>query len=672
MADERRCPMCGRPNPPDAEVCQHCGARLTFVGAEPTAGDEAAFSTSWFEEPEPEGRERPPSTDDTAWLRGFFATSEGEAADEEDWEPTGAEGEEAPAPESAPLDARLHAWVGPEAEAAADEGEGQPEAAAEGPAEWVPPWLGAGTGDLEAPQAEAAADEGEGHPEAAAEGPAEWVPPWLGAGTGDLEAPQAEAAAEEGEAAREQPETGWLPPWLDQETANLAENIEVPAEFEAQPEASATPPAPEPQAAPEEERPAPRQTGELALSVEELEALLGESEGEPAAPPEDLLLEEPSPATEEEAAPDLEQAQVPEWLRQAAPGAAGPPPSASVVDEILSRGEGDEEAPEALVGIPDVLPAVPEVARPQVRSRAPLTLRLTRRQEQRAQWLQELLQDEKRPRDLGAAWRTLRFGWLRALVALALMVVAALVVYTPWGARTTPAPHPAWQAAFQAIEALPPQAPVLVVADASWATVPELRPAVEAVFTHLGRKGVQGVEISTVPWGVGLFPGPEGATWHPVGFVPGGVTLMAQLQRALPYALAGGRPWPPEALTAWRGVQGLPQTALVVVITDNPETARLWVEQAGPALSGSSGLVFVSSSQVEPWLLPYLATPGVRGAVLGVEGALAYRQALGLPTESTQRLWQRYQALWVLGGVLMLVATAGAYGLQRVARRRQK
>ena len=634
MADERRCPMCGRPNPPDAEVCQHCGARLTFVGAEPTAGDEAAFSTSWFEEPEPEGRERPPSTDDTAWLRGFFATSEGEAADEEDWEPTGAEGEEAPAPESAPLDARLHAWVGPEAETAADEGEGQPEAAAEGPAEWVPPWLGAGTGDLEAPQAEAAADEGA--------------------------------------AAREQPETGWLPPWLDQETANLAENIEVPAEFEAQPEASATPPAPEPQAAPEEERPAPRQTGELALSVEELEALLGESEGEPAAPPEDLLLEEPSPATEEEAAPDLEQAQVPEWLRQAAPGAAGPPPSASVVDEILSRGEGDEEAPEALVGIPDVLPAVPEVARPQVRSRAPLTLRLTRRQEQRAQWLQELLQDEKRPRDLGAAWRTLRFGWLRALVALALMVVAALVVYTPWGARTTPAPHPAWQAAFQAIEALPPQAPVLVVADASWATVPELRPAVEAVFTHLGRKGVQGVEISTVPWGVGLFPGPEGATWHPVGFVPGGVTLMAQLQRALPYALAGGRPWPPEALTAWRGVQGLPQTALVVVITDNPETARLWVEQAGPALSGSSGLVFVSSSQVEPWLLPYLATPGVRGAVIGVEGALAYRQALGLPTEATQRLWQRYQALWVLGGVLMLVATAGAYGLQRVARRRQK
>ena len=632
MADERRCPMCGRPNPPDAEVCQHCGARLTFVGAEPTAGDEAAFSTSWFEEPEPEGRERPPSTDDTAWLRGFFATSEGEAADEEDWEPTGAEGEEAPAPESAPLDARLHAWVGPEAEAAADEGAAQPEAAAESPAEWVPPWLG----------------------------------------SGNLEAPQAEAAADEGEAAREQPETGWLPPWLDQETANLAENIEVPAEFEAQPEASATPPAPEPQAAPEEERPAPRQTGELALSVEELEALLGESEGEPAAPPEDLLLEEPSPATEEEAAPDLEQAQVPEWLRQAAPGAAGPPPSASVVDEILSRGEGDEEAPEALVGIPDVLPAVPEVARPQVRSRAPLTLRLTRRQEQRAQWLQELLQDEKRPRDLGAAWRTLRFGWLRALVALALMVVAALVVYTSWGARTTPAPHPAWQAAFQAIEALPPQAPVLVVADASWATVPELRPAVEAVFTHLGRKGVQGVEISTVPWGVGLFPGPEGATWHPVGFVPGGVTLMAQLQRALPYALAGGRPWPPEALTAWRGVQGLPQTALVVVITDNPETARLWVEQAGPALSGSSGLVFVSSSQVEPWLLPYLATPGVRGAVIGVEGALAYRQALGLPTEATQRLWQRYQALWVLGGVLMLVATAGAYGLQRVARRRQK
>ncbi|NPA31318.1 MAG: hypothetical protein GXO37_04895 [Chloroflexi bacterium] len=523
--------------------------------------------------------------------------------------------------------------------------------------------------------------EAEGETEAAVPGE---LPPWLTmAQETESEAPAAAeetppAEAEVAGEAQEEPaaETEWLPPWLDQETAAQVADAQVPAEFEPRSETS---PSPEPETEIFDPARLTQQTGELALSDEEIQALLGEeTPAEPPPPPEELFqdLETPS-EEEEEAPPELDRAQVPEWLRQAAPVTAEPTPR-SVVDEILEgavEGE-DEDAPEALVGIPDVLPAVPEVARPRVRSRAPLTLRLTRRQEQRAQWLQELLQAEKQPRDLGAPWSALRFGWLRALVGLLLILAVALLAASPRGVHAPLTPHPAWRGVWEAIASLPPQAPVLVVSDTSWATAPEMRRIVRPVQTHLLRQQAQVLQIATVPWGVGVLTSSD-AAFDPaadLGYVPGGAVLMAQLQRALPYALTGGaRPWPPEGKTAWQTVRGLDQTALVVVVTDSPEQARLWVEQTAPQLASSaSGLAFVLSSQAGPWFEPYLATPGVRGAVIGVEAGLAYDQALGLDAQVTQSLWHRYQGVWALATVLMPVAGASAFLLQRIARRERR
>ncbi len=642
MTNERRCPMCGRPNPADAEVCRHCGARLTLLGAGEEAGgpEVEAFGTEWFEKPETAPPERPPSTDETAWLRGFFATHAEEGAADENWALSDEDAAEA-LPESGELKARLDAWVRAEAEAGAEPAE--PEAAAPAETDWVPPWAGAETGP-----------------------------------TGREAQPPAEAEAEAPSS-----DTGWLPPWLDQETASLATDAQVPAELEPEPPSPAAPaeaeaeaePEPAPEAAPEPPRLA-RQTGELALSVEEIEELLGSvDEGEPPPPPEDLLVE-PETTAEEEPAPELDRAQVPEWLRQAAPVTAEPS-APSVVEEILEgpAGTGEDTAPEALVGIPDVLPAVPDVARPRVRSRAPLTLRLTRRQEQRAQWLQELLQAEKQPRTMGAPWSTLRFGWLRALVGVLLMLVVALWAAAPWPLQAAPAPHPAWQGVYAAIEALPPQAPVLLVVDGSWATAPEVRPIAQPVLTHLARKQAQVLQVSTVPWGVGVLtpPAEGGEGWQDLGYMPGGAVWMAQLVQALPYALTGGaNTWPPAGTTAWQGVQQARQTALIVVVTDAPEQARLWAEQVAPALEPSSGLAFVLSAQAGPWTEPYLAAAGVRGAVIGVEGGLAYGQVLGLDMGPTQDLWSRYQAAWLLATLLLVVAGIAAGLLQRVARRERR
>ncbi len=668
MAEERRCPMCGRPNPADAEVCRHCGARLTMLGE--SADQEAlqdAFGTAWFAEPEDTSAERRPASEDTAWLRSMFAGSEEtEAAEEASLPETERTGEPAWAPPgSDELRARLEDWPAAArsaAEEAAAETPAEPAPRETGPStDWLPPWA-----EEEAPAAEAEAA-------AAAETPAEpapretgsstdWLPPWA-----EEEAPAAEAEAAAASAAGNAAETGWIPPWLEEESPSPAASTEAEAESEAAPTAA-------PSTDDLLER--IRHTGELALSAEELEALL-EAQAEEAPPEPADLLEEELAATEPESPAEetLDRAEVPEWLRQAAPPST-PDDLPTAVDEILQApaDSEDQDAPEALVGLPDILPAARDIAHPRVRSRAPLTLRLTRRQEQRAKWLLELLQAEKQPRRVGAPWQSTRVGWLRFLAGVFLVLAWVLQPHLPGRLGQGPTPHPAWQAAYTALEGLPPQAPVLLVVDASWATAPEMRRIVEPVWQHLQQRQAQVLQVSTVPWGVGLFTPPAEANvpWYSVGFVSGGAVWMAQARQTLPYALGRSvTTWPPPTLPAWQGVNSLAQTALIIVVTDDPEQARLWAEQVAPALGGSSGLVFVLSSQAGPWSEPYFTVPGVRGAVVGVEAALAYGQQIGLDTGATQALWARQQALWLMGWLVMVGLLALAASVRWLSRRRR-
>ena len=697
MAEERRCPMCGRLNPADAEACGHCGARLTFAGADAEDASgffEDAFSTEWLQRGETGPTTPPPMTDDTAWLRGFFATSEAgeETLDDMIWKPSDAEDAALEPPQEA--QDPLSEWMG-EPSTASDE-----EKASEPLDDWFAPWSGDAPGPAAAEPPAAphpkAVSEADAAPEptqdarevlgaagetdagvsstppaeAEVELPEDWVPPWASDAKRDDTARADDASPPETEAEV----GGWPPPWLDQAPDEDVREIPSAAKPEPSVEMKDTHAPAEEASSFEELVSFEDRTGELALSEDEIEALLGHGAGEPPPVPEELLNEAQAqkPAASGEEAEPLDRAHVPEWLRRAAP-AAETPSAPSVVEEILERAHDDaDDVSEALVGIPDVLPLVSEVAQPEARPRAPLTLRLTRSQEQRAQWLQELLQAEKQPRILGKPWVTLRFGWLRALVGAALIVAVVLLAVSPRRFHASPAPHPAWQAAFTAVETLPPHAPVLLVVDASWATAPEVRRVAQPLLLHLAHKQPDVVQVATAPWGVGVLTSPPetSSPWMDLGYMPGGVVWLAQLSRALPYALTGGaRPWPPQDLAGWQSVQTVAQTRLVVVVTDSPEHVRQWAEQVAPHVGNDSGLVFVLSQQAGPWAEPYLTVPGVRGGLVGIEAGLAYAQALGVDVSPDLALWSRYQGAWVLATVLLIVAAIGAGLLQRVARR---
>lgn len=322
MDEEVRCPMCSKPNPAEAEVCEFCGARLKpLVAGEGGQPPEEAG----------EGRED--------WLEAFRAEAVGAGEEEEN-------DEEA-----------FEDWLGRLEEVSASE---EPEGEAE---EEVPDWLAR----LRAEEAAAAEEAPEGEPEEAEEeggpdwlgrlrpaegyeeGPPEEPPPaWLSEAEGAGEepaGPEAEAPEEVEEPA--EPE-GAVPDWL--------------AELQAEGQAEA------PEAAPEgepEEAELPDWLSEPvaeeapAGEEEELPDWLAELREEGGAAPEEVAPEEapPSewaepaeaeaPGVAEEAGPELEPLpaeEIPGWLAQE----AEPEPEA----EVEGEGEGEEgEVPEWLARI---------------------------------------------------------------------------------------------------------------------------------------------------------------------------------------------------------------------------------------------------------------------------------------------------------------------------------
>jgi hypothetical protein len=101
---------------------------------------------------------------------------------------------------------------------------------------------------------------------------------------------------------------------------------------------------------------------------------------------------------------------------------------------------------------------------------------------------------------------------------------------------------------------------------------------------------------------------------------------------------------------------------MVVVLTENPNTARAWIEQAGPLL-GETPLLMVVSAQIEPVVRPYFESESqqVNGIVAGLPGGAAYEQMLGR-SGLARKYWDAYSlgvsliALLIVFGAVINVA----------------
>jgi hypothetical protein len=228
-----------------------------------------------------------------------------------------------------------------------------------------------------------------------------------------------------------------------------------------------------------------------------------------------------------------------------------------------------------------------------------------------------------------------------------------------------PLPIPPYeiQQVNQLVGGLAPETPVLLAFDYEPGLSGEMEAAASAVVDHMMVRGASLALVSTSPTGPVLAERfvqkiqvrhryMAGQQYLNLGYIPGGAAGLMSFagypQRTLPYTIDGKRAWGNAPL---QNIQKLSDFSLVVVIVDDPETARNWVEQVQPYL-GMTPLVIVVSAQAEPMVRPYYeGNPRqIQGMIVGLLGGSAYEHMTG--HEGLGR------AYWDAFGIDLLLAVA--------------
>jgi len=101
-------------------------------------------------------------------------------------------------------------------------------------------------------------------------------------------------------------------------------------------------------------------------------------------------------------------------------------------------------------------------------------------------------------------------------------------------------------------------------------------------------------------------------------------------------------------------IDSLDDFAMVIVMTDDLDKARLWIEQSSLYLPASTPLLMVSSAKVTPLLKPYLLTGQLSGLIGNPIDAAAYA-TLSNETSRVIYFWKAYE----LGIYLMMASVFG-------------
>jgi hypothetical protein len=377
----------------------------------------------------------------------------------------------------------------------------------------------------------------------------------------------------------------------------------------------------------------------------------------------------------DESSPDLRPGELPSWVQAMRP-----------MESVMAgtRDNADEQEIEKqgpLAGLRSVLPTqsvLVEAHTPKVYS---TNLFANETQQAQAALLENLLNSENIPQVFSKRSETIIIRPLRWLIAailfLAILTVASL------GTEIFPAPlMPAESSPFgmfiKTVTTLPDGAPVLVVMDYQPGFAGELESAAGPVMEQLMSKKMRLAFVSTSPMGglmaerllqkfASSYPYLAGSQYVNLGYLPGGASSIKAFADQ-PAATLGrdtllGNLWDSAVLkdvTVNSSIR-LSNFAALIVVTDDPDTGRLWIEQAQPAL-GSKPMLMVVSAQAEPMLRPYFISKQLNGLSSGLEGGMLYESAQGKPGQA-RMYWDAFgvamlatEVLILIGGVWSLVS----------------
>ena len=417
----------------------------------------------------------------------------------------------------------------------------------------------------------------------------------------------------------------------------------------------------------------PGEQGETAFSMETPD-WLSKLNPEQAA-------EKPAVSTEGQAdSGSLEAAELPSWVQAMRPVESVVESKTALVDESRIA-----EISGPLAGLRGVLPSEPGLGQLRKPPAYSTKLQVSDGQHRYAVSLEKLIAGETDPH-VSKTTHLPSNQLLRWLITVLLFLAVGLPLI---GASTNGAqiaPPTTLEsadkgAASQIIDGLSGNVPVLVAFDYDPALSGELEAVAAPVMDRLLSKGIPLALISTSPTGPILaehflqttplvkdYQYQNGNQYTNLGYLAGGSAGMVYFANsptgAVTLGMDGQPAWGTPAL---QGIQKLSDFAAVIVLTDNADTGRNWIEQAGPHL-GNTPMLMVISAQAEPMIRPYFDSGQLKGLVAGLSESKIYEQSnqnLG-PTHQfglDNQYWDSFSVgmlvaeLFILAGVVLGVVT---------------
>ena len=362
---------------------------------------------------------------------------------------------------------------------------------------------------------------------------------------------------------------------------------------------------------------------------------------------------EVSADTEED---DLRPADLPDWVQAMRP-----------VESVIAGTEGqpleeqpvEEEGP--LAGLRGVLPAVPGVGPSSKPEAYSLKLQASDDQQANASMLEQMLAEEIHPRKIISQPVMLSQRLLRLIMAVVLLLVVGVPVFS--GTQISPlfsGVSPATGAFLKEYvpESLPANAPVLVIFDYDAALSGELEAVAAPLIDYMIlQKAPRLALISTTPVGPGLaeqfialentqasiyYQDQVGQQFINLGYLPGGaagvLAFARDPKRTKPISINGENAWETPAL---EGVSRLSEFAAIILLTDNVETARIWIEQTERA-RGEAVFLVVSSAQSGPMIQPYHQSGQVDVMLAGLDDGAPIERFNAERPGMIRRYWDAY------------------------------
>ncbi len=358
----------------------------------------------------------------------------------------------------------------------------------------------------------------------------------------------------------------------------------------------------------------------------------------------------------------LPPSELPSWLEAMRPmGQAIPGSVSSMSDQTLEqRG--------ALAGLQGVLPAGSGFAPTSKPKSYSNKLNVNEEQLKHAGIFEQILAAETAPENLITEQPLGASRGLRWAIAATLIGVILVTSFLRTQFLSVPIGVPSEVSfAVSVAQAIPEGAPVLVAVDYDASRAGEMEAAAAPLFdnllllkhprlTFVSSNEAGSILTERFMNGPLAFHVQNGASYLNLGYLAGGqVGIRAFAQdpvNAMPVDITGQPVWD---LPMLQDVRSLNQFALIILITDDTDAARTWVEQTQD-VRGVVPIVAISSAQTSPMIQPYYDSKQVAGVISGVYGgAVVERQYNNGRPGISRGYWDAYS----IGMLIAMILTLG-------------